>query len=187
MTTKINQKTKNGFTLVEALVAISILMIAVTGPLMITQKGLVSAIGSKDQMVAAFLAQDAIEFVKNARDNAGVLAESGGSAGAEWLPTILSCTAAGCNFDTLTGAPGSFSICMKRDAAGVFQGYGIVGDSKCNGNTSKYTRKILITKTSSIVSPGLDEAYVDVTVAWGNGLDQQVRIGSYVYNYWGNL
>lgn len=61
-------KTKNGFTLVEALVAISILMIAIASPMTLAQKGLSTATQSKDQMIAAFLAQDAIEAVKNIRD-----------------------------------------------------------------------------------------------------------------------
>lgn len=61
-------KQNNGFTLVEALVAISILMIAIASPMTLAQKGLSTATQSKDQMIAAFLAQDAIEAVKNIRD-----------------------------------------------------------------------------------------------------------------------
>lgn len=58
----------SGFTLIEALVAISILMVAVAAPITIAQKGLSSAVYSKDQMIAAYLAQDAIEYIKNKRD-----------------------------------------------------------------------------------------------------------------------
>ena len=56
-----------GFTLVEALVAISILMVAVASPMVIAQKGLNSANYSRDQMTATFLAEDALEFIKNFR------------------------------------------------------------------------------------------------------------------------
>ena len=69
----IQKEIKNkGFTLVEALVAISILMIAIASPMMLTQKSLSSATLSKDQMVATFLAQDTIEAVRNIRDQIAV-------------------------------------------------------------------------------------------------------------------
>jgi hypothetical protein len=57
-----------GFTLIEALVAISILMIAIASPIMLAQKGLSSSILSRDQMIASFLVQDGIEAIKNMRD-----------------------------------------------------------------------------------------------------------------------
>ena len=50
-------KANSAFTLVEALVAISILMIAIASPMTLAQKGLSTATQSKDQMIAAFLAQ----------------------------------------------------------------------------------------------------------------------------------
>lgn len=61
-------KPSRGFTLVETLVAISILMVAVASPLTISQKGLASAIYAKDQIIAAYLAQDAIEYLRNVSD-----------------------------------------------------------------------------------------------------------------------
>lgn len=57
-----------GFTLIEALVAISLLMVAISSPMMLAQKGLSSSILSRDQMIASFLAQDGIEAIKNIRD-----------------------------------------------------------------------------------------------------------------------
>lgn len=60
---------RRGFTLVETLVAITILMIAIAGPLVIATKGLTSATYSKDQMIASFLAQESMEVIKNVHDN----------------------------------------------------------------------------------------------------------------------
>ncbi len=59
--------TKGGFTLVETLVAISVLMVAVASPLTIAQKSLSSALYAKDQTTAFFLAQDAVEYLKYVR------------------------------------------------------------------------------------------------------------------------
>ena len=58
-----------GFTLVETLVAIAILMIAVSGPLVVANKGLISALYSKDQAMATFLAQEGMELVRNEKDS----------------------------------------------------------------------------------------------------------------------
>lgn len=72
MKSKINQintrfKFRRGFTIVETLVAITVLMISIIGPLTVANKGLVAAINAKDQMIASYLAQDAMEFVKNVK------------------------------------------------------------------------------------------------------------------------
>ena len=69
---KFNRKknrAKNGFTIIETLVAITILMIAVAGPLVVASRGLTTALYAKDQMTATFLAQESMEMIKNVRDN----------------------------------------------------------------------------------------------------------------------
>ncbi len=68
---KINYIQKNrGFTIIETLVAITILMISIAGPLTIANKSLMAAIYAKDQVTASFLAQDLMEDIKNQRDSA---------------------------------------------------------------------------------------------------------------------
>lgn len=67
-----------GFTIVETLIAITVLMIAIAGPLVIATRSLNTALVSKNQMVASYLAQESMEMIKNQRD-ANV------SAGLGWL------------------------------------------------------------------------------------------------------
>ncbi len=63
-----NLNNDSGFTIVETLIAIAVLMIAIAGPLVIASKGLTAALYSKDQMIASFLAQESMEVIKNIRD-----------------------------------------------------------------------------------------------------------------------
>ncbi|MFA6273001.1 MAG: prepilin-type N-terminal cleavage/methylation domain-containing protein [Candidatus Paceibacterota bacterium] len=62
------KNTKKGFTLIETLVAIAILLLAVTAPLSLANKSLNSASLSKQQIIASFLAQEAMEYIRNVRD-----------------------------------------------------------------------------------------------------------------------
>lgn len=61
-----------GFTILETLVAISILVLALTAPLVIVSQALKSSYFSRDQITAYYLAQEAIEYIRNKRDNQGL-------------------------------------------------------------------------------------------------------------------
>jgi prepilin-type N-terminal cleavage/methylation domain-containing protein len=61
-----------GFTILETLVAISILVLALTAPLAIVAQALRSSYYARDQVTAYFLAQEAVEFLRNKRDYAGL-------------------------------------------------------------------------------------------------------------------
>ncbi len=61
-------KTKTGFTLVETLVAITILLLAIGGPMFAVSQSLKSSYYARDQITAFYLAQDAIEYIRNLRD-----------------------------------------------------------------------------------------------------------------------
>jgi len=67
-TTHYALRTKRGFTLVETLVAISLLTVAIVAPMTLTTQSLGSAYYARDQITAFHLAQEAIESVRHARD-----------------------------------------------------------------------------------------------------------------------
>ncbi|MBI3632675.1 MAG: hypothetical protein HY226_00105 [Candidatus Vogelbacteria bacterium] len=62
------QNTVYGFSLLETLVAISILMMTIVGPLELASKGIVFADYVKDEITGFYLAQEAIEAIRNIRD-----------------------------------------------------------------------------------------------------------------------
>lgn len=62
--------TPRAFTLVETLVAITILTLAVAGPLFTASRAIVAAQGARYQLIASHLAQEGIEYVRVMRDDA---------------------------------------------------------------------------------------------------------------------
>lgn len=58
-----------GFTLVETLVAIAILMIAIVGPYYSVQQAITASYVSRDSLIATSLAQEGAEYIYFIRDN----------------------------------------------------------------------------------------------------------------------
>ena len=67
-----------GFTLIETLVAITILTLSVAGPLYTANRAIVAAETSRDQLVASYLAQEGVEYVRRVRDDTYLAAYSAG-------------------------------------------------------------------------------------------------------------
>ena len=65
----IKSTSSRAFTLVETLVAISILTVAIIGPFVAIQNALMASYAARDQLVASMLAQEAIEYVRAVRDS----------------------------------------------------------------------------------------------------------------------
>jgi len=62
-----NTSTK-GFTLIETLVAIAIIMVAITGPFVATENSINAVTVAHDKSIAVFLAQEGIEYIHAIRD-----------------------------------------------------------------------------------------------------------------------
>ncbi len=60
---------RDGFTLVETLVAVSILAIAIVGPMVTASRALLAAYVARDQLTASYLAQEGIEYIRLMRDD----------------------------------------------------------------------------------------------------------------------
>lgn len=60
---------QSGFSLVETLVAITILLLVIVGPMSISSSAALSTSYSSEQVVAFFLAQEGAELVQKARDD----------------------------------------------------------------------------------------------------------------------
>ena len=80
-----NNLNNHGFTIIETLVAIAILMISIAGPLAVASKSLTAALYAKDQMTASYLVQEGVEHFRNLKDNNPNL----GNNGIGWYSSIL--------------------------------------------------------------------------------------------------
>ncbi|MFT7507731.1 MAG: prepilin-type N-terminal cleavage/methylation domain-containing protein [Acidimicrobiales bacterium] len=103
-----NTKHTKGYSLVEVLVALSILLLALTGPMVIAMKGLQSSYYAREKVAATYLAQEGIEAFIAMRNDATLAAINANSLSTSWSwiqpgtrnSNLNSCfTATGCNTD----------------------------------------------------------------------------------------
>jgi type II secretory pathway pseudopilin PulG len=137
---KFNLLKKNkGFTLVETLVAISIFTVSILGLISILASGVSDISYAKQKIVASYLAQEGIEYVRNMRDTAVLYPSVGQTAQDMWntftsgLPKTIPCS-----------------------------------DSSCPVFSSDFPSFIREIKMSS-VSGTLDEVKITSTVTWTQG------------------
>ncbi|MCI0597781.1 type II secretion system GspH family protein [Candidatus Parcubacteria bacterium] len=79
-----------GFTLVETMVAITVLAIALVGPFIAVQTALQGSYVARDQLVATHLAQEAAEYIRSVRDNNSL-------SGRSWMDGLSSYSCYGAN------------------------------------------------------------------------------------------
>jgi prepilin-type N-terminal cleavage/methylation domain-containing protein len=144
-----------GFTLVETLVAISILVAAVTGAFSAARIGINLSTYTKNQVIAFYLAQEGVEYIRNIRDNNGLASQS-------WLTGLNNCIAPNtCMIDAPQGTISQctvLGICplLKQDTNGFY--------TYTSGTDTIYRRSIQITPISAT------EASITVSISWQKGL-----------------
>ncbi len=182
-----NRKAGTGFTLIETLIAITVLTLSIVGPFQIVQGVLNSAYNSRDQLIGAGLAQEAMEYVREVRDSnylsnvhGGAVSWMNGFAGTGGLPncysnagaspsdcsvdpqkkTITACGSVGCTPGPLYLEPNTFLYTQQAV-----------------GTVTKFTRTVRMTQISA------SETLVTVTVTWQNHGSRSVVLQEYVRNW----
>ena len=91
-----HKQQKTGFSLVEVLVAVALLMMALVAPLTIAARGIQAGFYARNKTIAQFLAQEGIEAFVAARNDQVITAlHTGGTYSWSWPPQCTS--SAGCN------------------------------------------------------------------------------------------
>jgi len=115
---------KRGFTLIETLVAITILTLAISGSLFSANSAIVATNIARDQLIASHLAQEGIEYARLMRDNEYLAAYHIGGASvsptawANFLSAIAQCnTPKICTLGLMqTGGSLALTSCPSGDA-----------------------------------------------------------------------
>jgi prepilin-type N-terminal cleavage/methylation domain-containing protein len=170
---------EKGFTLVETLVAVGILVIAILGTFTAAQSGLSSTIFSKEQIAAFELAQEGVEQIRNIRDQNGLLSQP-------WLTGISASPSDPCYFGNTctvdavkggvptkcTGGAGSCPI-LRQDSSTGFFSY-----SPLTLPLSPYRREIQLTSIND------HEASILVTVYWSKGpVNNKFSVRENIFNW----
>lgn len=199
---KIKKQNSGGFTILETLVAITIILIAITGPLDIIAHSLKASYYSRDEVTAFYLAQEAIEYARNQRDNNELNLNSTID---QWLDNavppdclnnadetsikkcvLLQDTEGNYQYDPCTGnCADNESYRMKR-----FSNTGVMGAVSGDEDTN-FTREIYFTKVvdRSVVGDTegqtRNEILVTVNVYWSNsfGSNNKFTLSTRLYNW----
>jgi prepilin-type N-terminal cleavage/methylation domain-containing protein len=165
---------KRGFTLVETLVAISILMISVAGPMVLVGNGIRSSAFARDQVTAFYLAQDAIEAMRYIRDGNRIeIVKYTGDP--DSLPpwddlTGFACSeAAPCKVDSLkvyNGEAGGITTADAKTKVLSIDSQGRYGYSP-SGEDTVFRRWVTI---KPAVGNEAKEVEIVVTVDWSSGI-----------------
>jgi prepilin-type N-terminal cleavage/methylation domain len=167
-----------GFTLVETLVAISILMISIAGPYYSVYKAVQTTYIARDKLIATALAQEGIEYVRNVRDSNYLYNVANPGAQVDWLNGLTPCTGSGvtCRVDTTKGTITPPVTCngacvpLNISSADVY--------TYDPGNPSRYTRSVNITAVDT------KESIVTVTVTWVNShMTNSIVVTEHLYNW----
>lgn len=141
--------TMKGFTLIETLVAVTVLTLAVAGPFNALRGALLNSYIARDQLVATSLAQEGIEYVRSVRD-ANYL------AGASWLTGLSACMPGPCVVDPTQGTVSGTVAPLYLSTSGLYSQQNSAG-----AKVSNFTRTVTITTLA-----GGTEAKVTVSVSW---------------------
>jgi prepilin-type N-terminal cleavage/methylation domain-containing protein len=194
----INKNFKKGFTLIETLAAVLLLSIALVGPMVIAQKGLQSALTAKDQNSAFNLVQDAVEYVRFARDTNCLHANAGGCPAINWLNgpgvDLSNCTntagTAACYLDSMGNNPPNPTSCgaignacpvINYDSTNNYFNYASLSSSV---TASIFTRTINIKYNNNCDNTcNSAEADVTVTVSWSDPVAHSIVVNESIYDW----
>ncbi len=152
----------SGFTLLETLASISVLAFVITGPLTLASYVIRSASISQNQFTAFYLAQEAIEYIKNLRDNNALTGKT------NWLDGLapsgsgngLCRNDKGCTVDipynNIDQCPGSGDCPKMRYSSDT----GFYHQNTSFGTESSFTRKIKLEYVRAY------EEKITITLSW---------------------
>lgn len=175
--------TQQGFTLVETMVAVTILAFALVGPFFAVQTALTDSYIARDQLTAASLAQEGQEYIRSIRDNNYLAGRS------SWLDgfnsttqnrnrcygTVASPTTGFCTVDATLGdfhTAGSgasmqgYTSAQASSIPSLYQTASGIYNQQSTGTQTRFKRTVQL---QEITTGPVTEIKVTVVVTWVSG------------------
>ena len=160
---KLSLKNKKGFTIIESMISVLMLAVVIAAVSGLVQRSLATNYFSKEQIIANYLAGEAVEYVRHVRDSNFI-------ANNDWLTGIADCFDTVCKVDTVNN---SMSMCdlANGDCRLYFTDDDQGGYYSYNGSVlSNYTRTVEIKVISE------NEFAVIVTIQGESGLFSRIPL-----------
>lgn len=180
-----------GFSLIETLVAVVVLVTAIVGPLTLAERSINSSIYARDQVTASLLAEEAIEYLRSVRDGNEYTHRN-------WLSDLSDCVGQLCMVDTTPmqkqKVKDSFQQC-KLKAPSLYGSpcapvaydkiHGLYGFKTVNFEDTRFVREVMITTIPRGNNSSDKEAKIEVTVRsqTGNFREHDVVVRDYIYDW----
>lgn len=166
-----------GFTLIETMVAVTILTFAVVGPLTAASRAIVASQIARSQLTANYLAQEGIEYVRAMRDNEYLAAYQAGGSGVSataWnnflnvsgAASIKDCKATLCTLDPMrtmgTGSGLALTQCSGASCTPLYLANGVYTQT----STISGAVATPFTRTVRAIDIPPNDASIVSTVSW---------------------
>lgn len=151
----------------ETLVAITVLIVAIVGPLYAVHKSITASYAARDKLIATALAQEGLEYVRSVRDNNYLALRT-------WTTTLSNCFNYNCHVDPgqniIARCPGNSCNPLNISAADLY--------TQIGGTPTRFTRSVRITSITA------NEIRVEVRVTWMTSrIPYTVTISEHLYNW----
>lgn len=168
-----------GFTLVETLIAITVIMLAIAGPLFAVNQAMNVSRSARDQLVASFLAQEAVEYARFIRDSNYLYIIQNPSSGRSWLFGIngvggsTNCITAACVVDPLQNTVSRTITPLQITSGGVYT-------QASSGTVTNFTRTLRL----QAVAGSTTEMSLVVRVEWvTRGVPYSLEVREQIHNW----
>jgi type II secretory pathway pseudopilin PulG len=182
-------KKNGGFTVLESIVAIFILSLSVSGAFSAVQQSFSQAIIAKDEVQAFYLAQEAVEIIRNKRDSNQLNRVVDNTTG-NWLYGISESASDSCYFGktcrvdavsfNFVDCGGSWGSCsnINQNPATFLYSY------NNSYPATNFKREIQIERVQNDTLGNPIEIAVTVRVSWTKGLiSREFKVKTYLFNW----
>lgn len=157
---------KSGFTLLETMVAIMLFILAISALLALVSDSVTSATYNKNEIVATYLAQEGIDYVRNIRDEM-VHVNPSATPWADFINNVTSSIPPNADCD---GTNGCYLDYLKTPSLGSsFTPADYVVPISNGLQTKPFTRKITVQSLTDVV-------LVKVEITWLNGNTTRTKV-----------